>query len=72
MSALSAVKFKMIKNVVFTFLFILLTSLPPSLQFIDAATVPAKSPYKSGYDHGCTDAGVSDSSAKYINQPEKG
>jgi hypothetical protein len=29
------------------------------------------SPYDSGYDHGCDDAGRSESD-KYINQPEKG
>jgi len=29
-------------------------------------------PYDSGYDHGCNDAGISDSSERYINQPEKG
>jgi hypothetical protein len=29
-------------------------------------------PYDSGYDHGCDDAGISDSSERYINQPEKG
>ena len=34
--------------------------------------VNAKSPYDSGYDHGCDDAGISDSSDRYINQDEKG
>jgi hypothetical protein len=29
-------------------------------------------PYDSGYDHGCDDAGISDSSERYINRPEKG
>ncbi|HZD36082.1 MAG TPA: hypothetical protein VE130_12830 [Nitrososphaeraceae archaeon] len=29
-------------------------------------------PYNSGYDHGCNDAGISDPSDRYINQPEKG
>ncbi|MGH9952794.1 MAG: hypothetical protein ACRD5J_14310 [Nitrososphaeraceae archaeon] len=29
------------------------------------------SPYDSGYDHGCDDAGLSESD-KYINEPEKG
>ncbi len=32
----------------------------------------AKSPYDSGYDHGCDDASISDPSDRYINQPEKG
>ncbi|MGH9974726.1 MAG: hypothetical protein ACRD8Z_02670, partial [Nitrososphaeraceae archaeon] len=29
-------------------------------------------PYESGYDHSCDDAGISDSSDRYINQPGKG
>jgi hypothetical protein len=29
-------------------------------------------PYRSGYNHGCSDAKISDSSKKYINQPGKG
>ena len=28
--------------------------------------------YDSGYDHGCDDAGISDPSDRYYNQPEKG
>lgn len=31
-----------------------------------------KSPYDSGYDHGCDDAKISDYSERYINQYEKG
>jgi hypothetical protein len=30
------------------------------------------SPYRSGYDHGCDDASISDPSDRYINQPGKG
>ena len=30
-----------------------------------------KSPYESGYDHGCDDAGLSPSD-RYINEPGKG
>lgn len=30
------------------------------------------SPYDSGYEHGCDDAGISDPSEQYINQYEKG
>ena len=30
------------------------------------------SPYDSGYDHGCDDAGISDPSDRYTNQDEKG
>ncbi len=45
---------------------ILLISVPGS------AFASSNSPYDSGYDHGCDDAGISDSSDRYINQPEKG
>ena len=31
-----------------------------------------KSPYESGYEHGCDDADISDPDDRYINQPEKG
>jgi len=31
-----------------------------------------KSPYDSGYDHGCDDAGISDPDDRYINQDGKG
>jgi hypothetical protein len=31
-----------------------------------------KSPYESGFDHGCDDADISDPDDRYINQPEKG
>lgn len=36
------------------------------------ALASSKSPYESGYDHGCDDAGISNPSNQYINQPEKG
>jgi hypothetical protein len=49
------------------FSFILIFSAP--LPF---ALASSKSPYDSGYDHGCDDAGISDPSEQYINQPEKG
>ena len=41
----------------------------PSLY---STQVFAASPYDSGYDHGCDDAGISDPSERYINQDEKG
>jgi hypothetical protein len=31
-----------------------------------------KSPFESGYGHGCDDAGITDFSDRYINQPGKG
>jgi hypothetical protein len=30
------------------------------------------SPYNTGYNHGCDDAGISDPDDRYINQAEKG
>lgn len=49
------------------FTFVLIFSAP--LPFVLASS---KSPYDSGFDHGCDDAGISDPSEQYINQPEKG
>jgi hypothetical protein len=43
--------------------------LAPQIQLADAG---GKSPYDSGYDHGCDDAGISDPSDRYINEPGKG
>ena len=44
-----------------------------SLISISASTTNASSnPYDSGYEHGCDDAKISDSSDRYINQPDKG
>ena len=34
--------------------------------------VYAKSPYDSGFDHGCSDSHIEDASDRYINQDEKG
>lgn len=39
---------------------------------IQLAYAGGKSPYESGYDHGCDDAKISDPDDRYINQPEKG
>ena len=36
------------------------------------ATGSSTSPYQSGYNHGCSDARISDPSDRYINQPERG
>ena len=44
--------------------------LAPQLQ--QFANASSKSPYESGRDHGCDDAGISDVSDRYINQDEKG
>jgi hypothetical protein len=33
------------------------------------ASAGGKSPYESGYNHGCDDADISDPDDRYINQP---
>ena len=46
--------------------------LAPQQMPILQVNASSDSPYKSGYDHGCDDASISDPSERYINQPEKG
>jgi hypothetical protein len=62
---------KMIRNIFFIIL--LAISLVPipltQTQFVNASS---KSPYDSGYDHGCDDVDISDLGDRYINQPDKG
>jgi hypothetical protein len=48
---------------------LLASILTPQIQLVDAGS---KSPYDSGYDHGCDDAGISNPSDRYINEPGKG
>src|SRR5919107_2340414 len=48
---------------------LLASVLAPQIQLAEAG---GKSPYDSGYDHGCDDAGISDPSDRYINEPGKG
>ena len=59
-------------RIIFTSLIFSMSSLililGPLVQFGYAS----KSPYDSGYDHGCDDAGISDPDDRYINQQEKG
>ena len=50
-------------------IFLLLTI--GAIQFSSLAYASSDA-YDSGYDHGCDDAGISDSGDRYINQPEKG
>src|SRR5215211_5482130 len=49
--------------------FLIANAIAALVPYVDA---PSKSPYKSGYDHGCDDADISDPDDRYINQPEKG
>jgi hypothetical protein len=39
---------------------------------VQLATGSSTSPYQAGYNHGCSDARISDPSERYINQPERG
>ena len=39
---------------------------------VNATANVIKSPFESGYDNGCSDAGITDFSDRYINQPGKG
>jgi len=48
-----------------TFLYLLMFTL--AVRHVHAVT-----PFDSGNDHGCSDAKISDSSDRYINQPENG
>lgn len=36
------------------------------------ALSPNRSPFESGYDHGCNDSRIPNFSDRYINQPGKG
>ena len=61
----------MIRSIFFILLLAILL-VPISLtqpQFVNASS---KSPYDSGYDHGCDDADISDPDDRYINQPDRG
>ena len=44
----------------------------PDLEACKEDDVTNNLPYKSGYTHGCSDAKISDTSKRYINQPGKG
>jgi hypothetical protein len=57
---------------IFFILLLAISLIPISLtqtQFVNASS---KSPYDSGYDHGCDDADISYPDDRYINQPDKG
>lgn len=49
--------------------FLLINTISAYIPYGDASS---KSPYESGYDHGCDDSEISDPDDRYINQPEKG
>jgi hypothetical protein len=57
------------QTVSFSITLLLASVLLPQIQLVHAG---GKSPYDSGYDHGCDDVGISDPSDRYINQPGKG
>lgn len=39
---------------------------------VNATVNVIKSPFEVGYGHGCSDAGITDFTDRYINQPGKG
>jgi len=57
--------------VIFVILTVISSLISQQLSGILQVYATESSPYQSGYDHGCDDAGRSESN-KYINQPEKG
>ena len=58
------------KIIPITMVVLLAFLLAPQLQHV--ANASSNSPYESGRDHGCDDAGISDVDDRYINQDEKG
>lgn len=62
-------KFFRFYSTAFLSFLLVMSILALQIQPVDASS---KSPYESGYDHGCDDADISDPSERYINQPEKG
>ena len=54
-----------------TFILTILALIPQMQIQVQGEDPIAKSPYESGYDHGCSDSGISDFSDRYINQPER-
>ncbi len=55
----------------FSFLAMILALPGLQMHTVDALSI-VKSPFESGYSHGCNDAGITDFSDRYINQPGKG
>jgi hypothetical protein len=51
---------------------LVVTTISTLIVFIPMAYASEDDPYRSGYDHGCDDAGISDPAERYINQPGKG
>ena len=52
-------------------LLFMILSLGVQAYAVNTLTI-TKSPFESGYGHGCDDAGITDFSDRYINQPGKG
>ena len=55
----------------FSFLAMILALLGSQMHTVDGLSI-VKSPFESGYGHGCSDADITDFSDRYINQPGKG
>jgi hypothetical protein len=64
--------FRAVKRFNSVYVFSLIFMMPILVMQTPVAYAGEKSPYESGYNHGCNDAKISDPSDRYINQPEKG
>jgi hypothetical protein len=62
---------KLVGSIIAISSFILILIMPTIATPVQEAYASGKSPYESGYDHGCDDAGLSPSD-RYINEPGKG
>jgi hypothetical protein len=51
---------------------LLILVLATGLQTDQVDALSSKSPFESGYEHGCNDSSIPNFSDRYINQPEKG
>jgi hypothetical protein len=60
------------KQIVTLMVAIIISLILSTQQAMFTVFASESSPYNSGYDHGCDDAGISDPDDRYINQPDKG
>jgi hypothetical protein len=58
-------------TLLFSLLTMLVSVLGLQMHQVDALS-STKSPFESGYNHGCNDSRISNFSDRYINQPGKG
>jgi hypothetical protein len=51
--------------------FVFVATMLALLVTIPMSQLAGASPYSADYDHGCSDAGISNADYRYINQPDK-